>query len=60
MCGRICSVLALFIPYSNYNFENVLTYLNAIYDGITTDLGEQCMFNNNYFLLIIFIVNVVL
>lgn len=60
MCGRICSVLALFVPYSSYNFENVLTYLNAIFDGITTNLGEQCMFNNDYSLLIICNVNVVL
>lgn len=46
MCGRICSVLALFVPFSNYNFENVLTSLNAIYDRITINIGEQCMFNN--------------
>lgn len=40
MCGRICSVLTLFIPVSNYNFENLLTSLNVIYKHINTDLGE--------------------
>jgi len=41
MCGRICSVLTLFIPVSNYNFENLLTSLNVIYERIHIDLGKQ-------------------
>lgn len=41
MCGRICSILSLFIPVCNYNFENLLTSLNIIYERINTDLGKK-------------------
>lgn len=40
MCGRICSVLTLFIPVSNYNFENLLNSLNIIYERININLGK--------------------
>ncbi|XP_022163641.1 uncharacterized protein LOC111029096 isoform X2 [Myzus persicae] len=40
MCGRICSVLTLFIPVSNYNFENLLNSLNVIYEKINFDLDH--------------------
>ncbi|KAL4141348.1 hypothetical protein QTP88_004003 [Uroleucon formosanum] len=38
MCGRICSVLTLFIPVSNYNFEDLLNSLNIIYERININL----------------------
>ncbi|CAI6350539.1 unnamed protein product [Macrosiphum euphorbiae] len=38
MCGRICSILTLFIPVSNYNFENLLNSLNVIYERININL----------------------
>lgn len=40
MCGRICSILTLFIPVSNYNFENLLNSLNVIYERININLGK--------------------
>ncbi|KAL5241549.1 hypothetical protein ACI65C_008959 [Semiaphis heraclei] len=40
MCGRICSVLTLFIPVSNYNFENLLNSLNVIYERININLDH--------------------
>lgn len=45
MCGRICSLLTLFVPVSNYNFVNMLTSLNIVYEDINVNLG------NNIFLL---------
>lgn len=48
MCGRICSILTLFLPVSNYNCENLLTPLNLIYEKINTDMG---------ILIIIYLVN---
>jgi len=44
MCGRICSILTLFVPVSNYNFENLLNSLNVIYERINTNLGKLNMF----------------
>lgn len=44
MCGRICSILSLFIPVCNYNFENLLTSLNIIYER-TIDLGKKSILN---------------
>lgn len=40
MCGRICSILTLFIPVCNYNFEKLLNSLNLIYKEINSDLGK--------------------
>ncbi|VVC32290.1 Armadillo-type fold,Armadillo-like helical [Cinara cedri] len=40
MCGRICSILTLFIPTSNYSFENLITSLNLIYEKINIDLDH--------------------
>jgi len=40
MCGRICSVLSLFIPVSNYSFENLLNSLNVIYEKTNINLGK--------------------
>jgi len=48
MCGRICSVLTLFIPVSNYNFENLLNSLNVIYERININLGKQNIFTTIY------------
>lgn len=46
MCGRICSILALFVPVSNYNFENVLTFLNIIFEETYVNLGEYFFINS--------------
>lgn len=46
MCGRICSILTLFIPTSNYNFENLLTSLNLIYDRVNINLGKLYILSN--------------
>lgn len=43
MCGRICSILAIFIPVSNYNFENLLSSLNVVYERINISLGKTCL-----------------
>lgn len=40
MCGRICSILTLFIPVSNYNCEKLLNSLNLIYEEINCNLGK--------------------
>ncbi|XP_025200463.1 uncharacterized protein LOC112598268 isoform X2 [Melanaphis sacchari] len=40
MCGRICSILTLFIPVSSYNFENLLNSLNIIYERIDINLDH--------------------
>lgn len=48
MCGRICSVLTLFIPVSNYNFENLLNSLNVIYERININLGKYNIFTTIY------------
>lgn len=40
MCGRICSILTLFIPVSNYNFEKLLNSLNLIYEEMNHNLGK--------------------
>jgi len=48
MCGRICSVLTLFIPVSNYNFENLLNSLNVIYESININLGKYNIFTTIY------------
>lgn len=45
MYGRICSILTLFLPVSNYNCENLITPLNLIYERINIDLGKLCVFN---------------
>lgn len=51
MCGRICSILTLFIPTSNYNFENLLTSLNLIYDRVNINLGKFYILSNLPYLL---------
>ncbi|XP_050420715.1 uncharacterized protein LOC126833423 isoform X2 [Adelges cooleyi] len=33
MCGRICSLLTLFIPISDYNFENFISSMSLIYEN---------------------------
>ncbi|CAH1714893.1 unnamed protein product, partial [Aphis gossypii] len=40
MCGRICSILTIFIPVSNYNFENLLNSLNVVYERINIHLDH--------------------
>lgn len=40
MCGRICSILLLFLPVSDYDFKNMLNSLNLIYENINSDLGK--------------------
>jgi len=40
MCGRICSILTIFIPVSNFNFENLLNSLSVVYERININLGK--------------------
>lgn len=51
MCGRICSILTLFISVSNYNFENLLTSLNLIYERMNCNLGKYIYYKLVFILL---------